>query len=61
MSKIIKSGLGKTNYRILLIGIILVSLGYIIMATGDRYISPIVLIIAYIVVIPVALLWRSKE
>jgi hypothetical protein len=56
-----KSGLNKTNYILLLVGILLVTIGYVIMAVGDRTISPIVLIIAYMVIIPIALLWKTKS
>ena len=61
MDKEKKSGLTKINYRILIIGIIIITIGYIIMATGDSTISPLLLIISYMIVIPIALLWRKKD
>ena len=61
MDKEKKSGLTKTNYRILIIGIILITIGYLIMATGDSTISPLLLIISYVIIIPIALLWRKKN
>jgi len=56
-----KSGIQKKNYQILLIGIILITIGYLIMATGESTISPIILIIAYAIIIPIALLYPTKN
>lgn len=61
MSKIVKSGLGKRNYIILLIGVLLVTIGYFVMNTGERTISPIILIIAYVIVIPISLILPAKN
>ena len=51
----------KLNQIILIIGIIVVTVGYIIMLTGDNTLSPILLIIAYVVIIPISLLIKSKK
>jgi len=56
-----KINLDKRNYIILLIGIGLITIGYLTMKTGDHTISPIILIIAYCVVVPLALLAPSKK
>ena len=61
MDKEKKSGLTRINFRILVVGIILISIGYLIMGTGDSTISPLLLIIGYVIIIPIALLWRKKH
>ena len=45
-----------TSIVFFVLGLILLTLGYIIMATGDITISPILLIIAYVVLFPLAIL-----
>lgn len=56
-----------TNYIIFGIGILVIILGYFIMASGDTYsfrsltIAPIVLLIGYLVIIPIAILYKKKE
>jgi membrane protein YdbS with pleckstrin-like domain len=52
--------LGKANYLLLLIAAILLIAGYFIMSLNEISISPITLLIAYVVIIPLALLKRSK-
>ena len=57
----------KVNYLIFLVGILLIIAGYIIMATGsvDSFqsltLAPILLFVGYVVVIPVALIYRPKK
>jgi len=60
--------LGKTNYTILIIGIVTLIIGYICMAIPDhpddfltRTLSPIILVIGYLIIIPVGLLYRDKK
>jgi len=55
------SGINKKNLIILLIAIVLITIGYIIMEQGDAVISPIILIISYVIIIPVALLFPTKK
>lgn len=55
------SGITKKNLIILLIAIVLITIGYIIMEQGDAVISPIILIISYVIIIPVALLFPTKK
>ncbi len=56
-----------TNYIIFGIGILVLILGYFIMASGDTYsfrtltIAPIVLLIGYLVIIPIAILYKKKD
>ena len=56
-----------TNYLIFLVGILLIVGGYIIMAMGevDSFqsitLAPIMLFLGYVVVIPLALIYRSKK
>ena len=56
----------KTNYQLLLSGILLIILGYIIMAYGEvnsfqsLTLAPIILFFGYIILIPSALIYRGK-
>ena len=56
-----------TNYLIFLIGLLTIFAGYTIMANGEVYsnqsliISPLMLFIRYIILIPFALLYKKKE
>jgi len=58
---------GKTNYQIFGIGLAIILLGYLIMATGETEsfqsvkLSPIILVIGYCVVIPFSILYRKKD
>ena len=85
-----KLNLSKTNFRILLIGMILITIGFIIlgtggaiassiairfgdpespeviefvnrMATGEKTVSPIILVIGYVIFIPLALMFPVKH
>ena len=59
--------LGKMNYAIFIVGALLLVIGYVFMSIGpaDSFwsltLSPIILVFAYCVVIPAAILWRSKK
>lgn len=56
----------KNNYFLIAIGLVTLTLGYILMAQGnwDSFfslnISPITLLIAYIIIIPLAILLKSS-
>jgi len=56
----------KTNYLLLFSGILLIILGYIIMAYGgvnsfqSLTLAPIILFFGYIILIPSALIYRGK-
>ena len=57
----------KENYILFVAGIVTVIIGYIIMATGDTYsfqslsLAPFLLFIGYIILIPIALLYKKKK
>ena len=51
----------KTNVIILIIAIITTIAGYIIMATGDNTISPVLLIIAYVILFPASIIVGTKK
>jgi len=57
----------RKNYLIFLAGIVVITLGYILMATGERdsfqalTISPIMLVTGYLVLIPLSILYRTKR
>jgi membrane protein DedA with SNARE-associated domain len=59
--------LKRTNILILTFGIILITIGYIFMSIPDdpdafltRTLSPIILVIAYLIIIPIGLFYREK-
>ena len=58
---------GKINYQLFGIGLLTIMLGYLIMATGKTdsvqsiKIAPIILIIGYCIIIPAAILVKSKN
>jgi membrane protein YdbS with pleckstrin-like domain len=54
-------GLTAGNYWLLLAAIVMITAGYFIMSADEISISPLLLVIAYVVVIPVALLIRFKK
>ncbi|MCB5260414.1 MAG: hypothetical protein PHY41_01125 [Candidatus Cloacimonetes bacterium] len=53
--------LGRMNFLLLLVAAILLIVGYVIMSFNEIDISPIILILAYVVIIPFALLWQPKN
>ncbi|MBU0710972.1 DUF3098 domain-containing protein [bacterium] len=59
--------LKNTNFIIFGIGILAIIVGFLIMASGDTYsfrtltIAPIVLLVGYLIIIPVAILYRKKN
>ena len=56
----------KENYIILIIGAVMLIIGYFVMSTGPWnstpaiVISPIILLIVYILIVPAAILFRKK-
>ena len=58
---------GKRNINILAAGIVLLVIGYILMAQPpvdgflSRTLAPIVLVIAYLIIIPISLMIREKK
>jgi hypothetical protein len=61
-----KLNLNKTNYILLTIAIIVIIAGYIIMKyagddLGDKTLSPIILSIGYLILVPLALFYKKKD
>ena len=60
-------GLTKTNLYIFLTAIAVIIIGYIFMAVGKTYdalslyVSPIILTIGYVVVLPLSVLFKKKN
>jgi len=57
----------RENYILILAGVVIIVLGYVLMAMGgledtlSTVISPLILIIGYCVVVPVGILYRRKK
>jgi hypothetical protein len=56
---------GKLNYLGLLLGLIVLGLGYLFLASGSITLAPILLVFGYCVILPVAIIidsdkWMSK-
>jgi len=56
-----KLHLNRTNFILLLVAAIVLVVGYIIMSFNEISISPILLVIAYAVIVPFALLYHPKK
>ena len=58
---------GKINYQLFGIGLIVIILGYLLMATGETEsyqsvkLSPVILIVGYCIIIPTAILIKTKD
>ncbi|MDD4309120.1 MAG: hypothetical protein PHO32_01955 [Candidatus Cloacimonetes bacterium] len=53
--------LGKVNFLLLALAAILLIVGYFIMSLNEIVISPILLAIVYVIIIPFALLYQPKQ
>ncbi|MBT3756268.1 MAG: hypothetical protein HOK80_00360 [Candidatus Cloacimonetes bacterium] len=51
----------KINVVLLIVAILTTVAGYIIMGTGDNTISPILLIIAYVILFPASIIIGTKK
>ena len=51
----------KTNYYIFLAGLVAIVLGYVSLAQGSITLAPILLVLGYCVIVPVAILYRGKD
>ena len=51
----------RLNLILLSVAILAIVIGYIIMGTGDKTISPIILIIAYVIIFPAAIIAGTKK
>jgi len=61
MKKEIPQDITFKSYIILIISIVFLISGYLIMSFGDRTVSIILLMIAYIVLIPISLFIKAKK
>ncbi len=59
--------LTRTNFLIILLGVVVLIVGYILMAIPDnpdafmtRTLSPILLVFSYLIIIPIGLFYREK-
>ena len=58
---------GKINYLLFVIGLLIILLGYLIMATGETNsiqsvkFAPLILVLGYCVIIPIAILIKPKD
>jgi hypothetical protein len=51
----------KRNYYIFLVGLAAIILGYIALSQGSITLAPILLVLGYCVILPVAILYRGKD
>ena len=57
----------RTNYIFFILGILMIIIGYVIMALGETYsfqslsLAPILLAIGYLIIIPSALIYKDKD
>jgi uncharacterized membrane protein HdeD (DUF308 family) len=51
----------KLNYYVFAAGLLAIVLGYFTLSQGSITLAPILLVVGYCVIIPVAILYRGKE
>lgn len=51
-----KLNFNKINLILLIVAVLATIIGYIVMGMGDKHISPIILVIAYVVLFPLAIM-----
>ena len=57
----------KTNYILFFAGLFVILLGYVLMGTGELNstqslsVSPIVLLLGYLVIVPLAIMYKKKD
>jgi uncharacterized membrane protein HdeD (DUF308 family) len=58
-------GFGKVNYYLMVLGLVFIVIGYIALASGSITLAPIMLVLGYCVILPVAILikdrWSNKS
>ena len=52
---------GKRNYMLFGVGLVAIILGYIFLGTGDTIFAPILLVLGYCVIIPIAIIIKDKK
>ncbi|MBI3872363.1 MAG: hypothetical protein HY304_04725 [candidate division Zixibacteria bacterium] len=51
----------RTNYYIFLAGLVAIILGYVTLGQGSITLAPILLVLGYCVIVPVAILYKKKD
>jgi len=51
----------KMNYYIFMMGLLAIVLGYFTLSQGSITLAPLLLVVGYCVIIPIAILYRGKE
>jgi membrane protein YdbS with pleckstrin-like domain len=54
-------GVSNLNVFVILVAVLIVTVGYFLMGKGDYTLSPIVLIIAYVIIVPLGLLIKPRK
>jgi hypothetical protein len=60
-------GIERTHLVLYIAGLVIIVIGYLLMSVGpwdnpiSRSLAPVVLLVAYIVVIPLAILWKGSK
>ena len=52
---------GTKNYILLAVAVVVIAVGYIMLGQGSETLSPILLVIGYVVLIPAAIIVRDKK
>ncbi len=52
---------GKRNYILFAVGILAIIAGFIFLGTGDTVFAPILLVLGYCVIIPIAIIIKDKK
>lgn len=52
---------GKRNYVLFAVGLLVIIAGFIFLGTGDTVFAPILLVLGYCVIIPVAIIIKDKK
>ncbi|MGQ9604541.1 MAG: hypothetical protein ACUVUU_10110 [bacterium] len=53
--------LGKTNLLLMLAGLVVIVIGFMLLGKGSITAAPILLVLGYCVIIPLAIVYRSKK
>ncbi len=53
--------LGKVNYILLALAAVLLIVGYFVMSLNEITVSPVILAVVYVIIIPFALLYQPKK
>ena len=54
-------GFSKVNYILMAVGLVMIIVGYILLSVGDISGAPILLVLGYCAVLPLAILWGKKS